>query len=557
MKLDCRRLGAEIDLLELPRDAGSPHRIEGLRSVDLRGTYSHDEARFRLDAVTAARLAADAVSLELGAGHVRLSPLVLEGPGIEIAIARGAHAAQREAEGAATMTGAIASASARAERVEVALASFASKIGSAALEAARFTSADRDGMSVRTDRLVVQRVEVAREAATIHLAAAEASGFTFQSKPSARLEVARAELRDLRVQLGETVIDIGALRVRDLQFTSHPSGPPTVIVGAAEATSCTVSGPWGTVTAESLSLEEGISFESGNLAIGSADVARAAVAVKLARGAGAPAGETAPAAAPRTAAMSWSFLDGISGRVHADVIVDAKVPIIKRRVATHKLRVLIEDGALDFKALEHDLSLLEDAMLDFELEGDRLILEKDLPLIPFDNETLVAWPLDEEEKALAAANRVRLSTLARPEVQKRNAPAKKEKGGFELQRVDVDPLELELRLAGPARLTLPGGATIDLGGEDSAAVRSISVGGAIRHRPNDTPEPGHVAGTIQGIRVGVRDLPIGDRHLAVASLSIEKVADARLDLEGLSPAAARAALSDIHVRSLHLRATRR
>ena len=94
----------------------------------------------------------------------------------------------------------------------------------------------------------------------------------------------------------------------------------------------------------------------------------------------------------------------------------------------HKLRVPVEHGVINFHELERDLSFLEDAVLDFEWKGDRLILEKDIPLVPFDNETLVSWRLDDEGQALADAERLRLvmrsvAHLARPPAVPHVAPS--------------------------------------------------------------------------------------------------------------------------------------
>ncbi|HTU62528.1 MAG TPA: hypothetical protein VMF89_28905, partial [Polyangiales bacterium] len=57
------------------------------------------------------------------------------------------------------------------------------------------------------------------------------------------------------------------------------------------------------------------------------------------------------------------LLDGLMGRLNADVHVDATVAIVRRR-ALHKLRAQVQEGSIDFRALEHGLSALEDSLLD-------------------------------------------------------------------------------------------------------------------------------------------------------------------------------------------------
>jgi hypothetical protein len=68
-----------------------------------------------------------------------------------------------------------------------------------------------------------------------------------------------------------------------------------------------------------------------------------------------------------------------------------RLPVIHRRVATHTARLAIAAGAIDFKELEHGLSLLEDTILDFEVEDRALLLERDAVLA---KKRLFAWPLD-------------------------------------------------------------------------------------------------------------------------------------------------------------------
>src|SRR5262249_13303508 len=72
-----------------------------------------------------------------------------------------------------------------------------------------------------------------------------------------------------------------------------------------------------------------------------------------------PPAQPAARERPLNQDYDFAFLDRLAGQLDVDVVVDAKVPLIKRRVATHCFRVPIVEGTLNFKDLERDLSLLE------------------------------------------------------------------------------------------------------------------------------------------------------------------------------------------------------
>src|SRR5262249_52481410 len=143
-------------------------------------------------------------------------------------------------------------------------------------------------------------------------------------------------------------------------------------------------------------------------------------------------------------------------------------------------RIPIVDGRLNFKDLERDLSLLENLVLDFVVRDGTLILEKNVPLIPFDNETLVYWPLAGEELELASRELVRLRTLLRWRLPFRENKPRAE-DAFALTRVPLEEINARLRLGGPAALVLGERGVLTLGAEERAAIGSLKVTGAIRY----------------------------------------------------------------------------
>src|SRR5262249_34692283 len=163
-----------------------------------------------------------------------------------------------------------------------------------------------------------------------------------------------------------------------------------------------------------------------------------------------------------------------------DVKVRMAVPIIKRRDATHRLRLAVRDGAIGFGEVEQQLALLENQILDFEVEGDELILEVDIiPIVKFDNVTLVRWALpDPYDRDLAGEKRVRLRRLLQYRLAERPArnTGDSGQGSVRLEELVLQDIGLDLSLGGPIELAL-GGGTVRLGAPDVAAVESFTARG--------------------------------------------------------------------------------
>lgn len=255
-----------------------------------------------------------------------------------------------------------------------------------------------------------------------------------------------------------------------------------------------------------------------------------------------PTGSAAPAAgaegAARASALRW--LDGLRGQANIDVYVEATYPVYGARKVTHPLRIALEKGALDYRSLEDGLAPLEDAVLDIELEGDALILEKDLPGVPFDNQTLLRWPLDAEELALARVGRVRLSTLTKVEravspTPASDAPAKK--GTLALHRLELREIDVALGLAGGASWDLGAHGLLRLGSATNPALSTLRVGGALCFVPDGPAEPGELSLGLERAELAVERIPLGARTLSTERLVVGAI-DAegtRLRFSGLRP----------------------
>src|SRR5262249_29432206 len=123
-----------------------------------------------------------------------------------------------------------------------------------------------------------------------------------------------------------------------------------------------------------------------------------------------PAPEPRPAA-PALRQAKLRFLDSLSGPIHLTVKVVLDLPVIGDRTLDQELKIPIQDGSLDFRALEDSLDWLEGAFLDLKHEGDKLSLMWKVPIFGSSHE-LISWRLDDDATALASFGRVPVRSLA-------------------------------------------------------------------------------------------------------------------------------------------------
>jgi hypothetical protein len=263
------------------------------------------------------------------------------------------------------------------------------------------------------------------------------------------------------------------------------------------------------------------------------------------------AGTAEPAAAdPVAGSPPWlaerfdaSQLDRLTGHLRADIEVDASLPVIGRRVATHELRLPIADGMLNYKQLESGLSALEDAVLDFELKGEALVLERDLPVIRR-RKDLVRWPLStEHDRFLATQKSVRLRTLIAPVVL---VPADAD-SAIEVARVAVRDLEFEF-----SATRNDGGQALGPGAFTDLEIGSARVAGELTFAVGDAPE-GQLELDLESLSVLVRDFEVAGLYIEHARVFIGQVAGARLGFSGLAPRTLDATVRDVRVEELIIR----
>lgn len=224
------------------------------------------------------------------------------------------------------------------------------------------------------------------------------------------------------------------------------------------------------------------------------------------------------------AALDLSLLDAVAGHANVDAVVALKgLPRVK-----NELRLGIVEGSIDFKALERGFHSVVDAVLDFRVKGSRLELEKDIPLVPWDESTLVAWQLRGDDLALAARDRVRLRRLLDLQVLDAGRRTEGGRGCYGLGSLALEGLDVAVGLTRPVDLPLAGGV-VQLGLDGAPGVERLTLRGAVR-----CAGAGTVALGVQAVTGALRGLQAAGLSLDAARLSAADVSGA-VAFEGLAP----------------------
>ena len=237
--------------------------------------------------------------------------------------------------------------------------------------------------------------------------------------------------------------------------------------------------------------------------------------------------------------LDLSFLSVLEGRIVADLATVVDAPIIPAWRAKHKVRLDVQKGRIRYDDLEHGMNKLPDAVLDFNLRDDRLCLDKDIPLVPFDLQTLVSWPLDPDEVEDAKQGWVKLSTLARPETHVESNDTGRDEGARFLKLVELETLSVAVRVGGGPIVRLPGGGGVRLGldwpsGTHDDAVETLEASGHATYRPGPKTVPGALSLRAAKVAIGLDELPVGDGLLDIQAITTSEM---RMDmtLEELTP----------------------
>jgi hypothetical protein len=388
-------------------------------------------------------------------------------------------------------------------------------------------------------------------------ASLEVNGVRYESEPgqTQRVQVERLALTNARVELGQSIVSVGRLALEGIAI-DLVGAHWKLTCAAAQASGIHVhSGPLS-LEIESIRLPGGFLAKGDHLSFGRLDIGTARLSVaELPTATSATASTRAPAPLP-----DLPFLDDVSGYLNVDVSLDLELPVIRSRRATHRFRVPMEAGAIHFKQLERGLSSLEDAVLDFEVTEDSLILERDLvPGVTFDNQTLVSWPLEGTDHDLAKRQKkVRLRRLMSYELSPalRQDPnrvaATDSMSAVGLRQLDVTDLELVVSLDQGSKLSLGKLGELALGNSDAPPLRSLRVAGELHFAPGQETAPSEIGVVLDSLVLGASELDLGGWQAHIAQATLHSIDAGRIRFSGIRPAALEAALGDLSLADVRL-----
>lgn len=253
-----------------------------------------------------------------------------------------------------------------------------------------------------------------------------------------------------------------------------------------------------------------------------------------------PKREPAESAKKRAPVVEWNMLDGLSGSLDVDVLVDMKVPVIGSRNAKHPLRISIQEGALNYLDLEKNLSPLEDSLLDFAVRDGALVLERGIPLLPTRGrgKPMVVWPLSADDLALTAQDRVRLAIL--PRGQSVTDSSEGGSSGFALQQLSFVEVQAMFRLSPTQSRSSLRGLSFD----------ELLIQGTVHHRPNGERLSGELTGSLRSFGGSIVDGLIGTSRLDVGSVTLGELSNLWLGMRGVDPQRLKFELTELHAQSL-------
>ncbi|HEU4731434.1 MAG TPA: hypothetical protein VFT22_26250 [Kofleriaceae bacterium] len=252
----------------------------------------------------------------------------------------------------------------------------------------------------------------------------------------------------------------------------------------------------------------------------------AAHAAPAGRPAEAPSVSRPAEAGPALRQAKLRFLDSLSGRLYLTVKVVLDLPVIGNRSLDQDLKVPIQEGSLDFRALEDSLDWLEGAFLDIKHDGEKLALMWKLPIVGSSRD-LISWRLDHDAEALASFGRVPVRSLTDYKIGSGRPDDKKRKT---LQSLSLDAIDIALSLLAPRSVEI-GGGVIMFGGEDQPGMVDLKVTGSIHDRG-----PGDLKGAIGSIDTTIKDVQLGPVKLTADRLHFNGLDELEVVFDGFRPA---------------------
>jgi len=221
------------------------------------------------------------------------------------------------------------------------------------------------------------------------------------------------------------------------------------------------------------------------------------------------------------------FLDSLTGKIELTVKVKLDLPVLGKRTLDQDLKVPIQEGMIDFRALEDSLDWLEGKFIDIDADDDRLVLSFKVPIFGSARE-LVSWQLDDEATTVAKFGKVPVRSLL--DFHTGSGPKEKPDGKRKiLLALSVEDIDVAIGLAAPRSLEV-GNGLIMFGGDDQPGMVDFEVKGDIC-----ATGPGKLIGTIGSVDTTIKDLQMGPANLSADRLHFDGLDGLEVTFEGFTP----------------------
>jgi hypothetical protein len=238
----------------------------------------------------------------------------------------------------------------------------------------------------------------------------------------------------------------------------------------------------------------------------------------------APPGPPSAPPEPGLRQSKLRFLDSLSGRINVTVKVVLDLPVIGDRTLDQELKVPIQEGSLDYHALEDSLNWLEGAFIDIKHEGEKLLLVWKVPIFGSSHE-LISWTLDQDALTMAAFGRVPVRSLTDFLV----GSGRPEKKRQTLKSLSLEAIDIALSLLAPRSVEV-GGGVIRFGGDDQPGMVDLKVSGAISDRG-----PGDLKGAVGSVDTTIKDVHLGPVKLTADRLHFDGLDELEVVFDGFRP----------------------
>jgi hypothetical protein len=224
------------------------------------------------------------------------------------------------------------------------------------------------------------------------------------------------------------------------------------------------------------------------------------------------------------------FLDSLSGRIYATLKVQLDLPVFGVRTLDQELRVPIQEGSLDFRALDKGLDWLEGAFLDIDADQDRLAVRWKVPIFGSSHD-LITWRLDKNASTLAAFGRVPVRSLADFTLTSRDNKDKDDddKKRKVLRSFSIEGVDVAVSLLAPRNVDV-GGGMIAFGGDDQPGMVDLKVKGVLHDHGEGTIE-----GAIGSVDTTIKDVRLGPIIMTADRLHFDGIDQLEVDFDGFSP----------------------